>query len=108
MENSKFYNWDTSHDQARKTMTHYFLDGIKVIVYWERYKIAITCDNKVIDVFPLGGTYYTMDDHGEILLKISEIAHTKYFLDGLLKTKERKLKKIRYELQFMLRTSELS
>lgn len=98
MATSKFSDWYTSYDQANKTMTHEFVNGIKSIVSWGKCTITITRYAETIDTFPFGNGSYTIDDHGEILLKISKIAHARYFLGDLFNTRKRKLKKIRHEL----------
>lgn len=98
---SKFYDWNTEHDQANETMTHTFANGVRCIVSWKKYQISITYKGKTIDVFRFNKGSYTIEDHGAVLLKISQIAHTNYFLGKIFKTRERNLKTIRYELPCM-------
>lgn len=90
------YAWETTHDQASKTMTHVFANTVICIVSWENLTLTIEYQNKVIDVFPYDEQSYTVDDHTSVLVKIALIAQAKYLFGKY--TRKRKLKKIRHEL----------
>lgn len=66
-------NWNTEHDQARKTMTHSFKKGVRVIINWKTLTLTIERYQRTLDVFPITGEHYTVDAHERLLGEVERI-----------------------------------
>lgn len=86
----QIYDWDTTHNQVQKTMTHYFFNDVECIVSWDKRNLTVRYKGKTIDVFSFEENSYTIDNHEQMMLRISKIAH------GLPFFRKKQLKKLRH------------
>jgi hypothetical protein len=98
MRNPFLYSWSTEHDHVKGVMTHSFDNEIKCVMDWNKRTVTLVNKAETVDVFPVKGTGYTINSHVSLLVHVAAIAREDYICGNLLKTRTRKLKKLRHVL----------